>query len=162
MHPRTSFETTALFLTGHIIGIFHCLSQKWRCYLKMDAWSARDTHMLYYCEDIGGVLRVTLSWIHPIHLNMCWTQWEFVGNNRDYGGNRFVYGYVTQHLWGSSAIWWQAKICNSSGLGFRVCLIGANSKNGRLGQLGICVWFTTRFRKRQVWQVWKSCRTFCS
>ena len=40
-----------------------------------------------------------------------------------------------------------------------MCLIGENFENGRLERLGICVWLTTKFWKRQVSQV---CRTFCS
>ena len=43
-----------------------------------------------------------------------------------------------------------------------MCLIGINSWNGRLGRLAICVWLIPKFRKRQVWQVWKAGSTFCS
>ena len=39
----------------------------------------------------------------------------------------------------------------------RVCLIGTNFENGRLGRLGICVCLTPQFRKRQVWLVWQAC-----
>ena len=35
----------------------------------------------------------------------------------------------------------------------RVCLIGMNSENGRLGKLGIFIQLTPEVRKRQVWKV---------
>ena len=43
-----------------------------------------------------------------------------------------------------------------------MCLIGTNSENGRLGRLGTRVLLTPKYRKRQAWQVWKACETFCS
>ena len=66
--------------------------------LKMDPGASksnkRNTNMLYDCRDIGGFLKVTFLWIHPIHQNLCRTQWPRVDNNIDYRNNRFVYGYV--------------------------------------------------------------------
>ena len=50
--------------------------------------------MLYDCRDIGGYLEIPFLWIHPIHQNLCRTQWPRVGNNIDYRDNRFVYYYV--------------------------------------------------------------------
>ena len=47
---------------------------------------------------IGGFLEVTLVWIHPIHQNLCRTQWPRVGNDIDSRDNGFVYGYVTLPL----------------------------------------------------------------
>ena len=58
----------------------------------------RNTHMLYDCRDISGVLEEALVWIHLIHQNLCRTQWLRVGNNIDSRDNRFVYGYVTLPL----------------------------------------------------------------
>ena len=51
--------------------------------------------MLCDCRDIGGFLEVAFFWIHPIHQNLCRTQWPRVGDNIYYRNNRFVYGYVT-------------------------------------------------------------------
>ena len=48
--------------------------------------------MFYDCRGIGGFLEVTSVWIHPIHQNLCRTQWPRVGNNIDSRDNRFVYG----------------------------------------------------------------------
>ena len=45
-------------------------------------------------------LEVTLSWIHPIHQNLCRSQWPRVGSNIDSRDDRFVYGYVTLPLYG--------------------------------------------------------------
>ena len=36
----------------------------------------------------------------------------------------------------------------------RMCLIGANSVNDRLGRLGICVLLAPQVPKRQVWQAY--------
>ena len=55
--------------------------------------------MLYDCRDIGGFLEVTSLWIHPIHQNLCRTQWPRVHNNIDCSHNRFVYGYVILSLY---------------------------------------------------------------
>ena len=46
--------------------------------------------MVYDCRDIDGYLAVTLVWIHPIHQNLCRTQWPRVGNNIDSKDNWFV------------------------------------------------------------------------
>ena len=54
--------------------------------------------MLYDCIDIGGFFEVTLLWIHPIHQNLCKTQWSRVGENIDFRDNKFVYGYMTKPL----------------------------------------------------------------
>ena len=82
--------------------IFHYFSQNESVGLKMDSCTLKrnkqNTHMLYDCRDIGGFLEVTLLWIHPIHQNLCRTQWPRVGNEIDSRDNRFVYGYVTLPL----------------------------------------------------------------
>ena len=44
---------------------------------------------------MDGFLEVTLVWIHPIHRNLCKTQWPRVGNNIDSRDNMFVYGFVS-------------------------------------------------------------------
>ena len=58
--------------------------------MKMDSWK-RNTHMSYYYRATGGFLGITLLWIHPVHQNLCSTQWPRVGNNIDYRENGFVY-----------------------------------------------------------------------
>ena len=44
--------------------------------------------MLYDCGDTGGFLEATLLWIHPIHQNLCRTQWPRVDNNIDSRDNQ--------------------------------------------------------------------------
>ena len=92
----------AVFLIGHITEIFHYFSRNEGVVLKMDSLASwrnkRSTRMLYDCRDIGGFLEITYSWSHPIHQNLCRTQWAHVGSNIDYRDNRFVYGYVTLPL----------------------------------------------------------------
>ena len=67
--------------------IFDYFSQNESVISKMDSCTSYknkpNTHMLYDCRDIGGFLEVTLLWIHPIHQNLCRTQWPRVGSNID-------------------------------------------------------------------------------
>ena len=81
---------------------FRLLSQNESVILKIDSCTSkrnrRNTHTLYDCRDIGGFLEATLVWIHPIHQNLCRTQWPRVGKNADSRDNRFVYSYVTLPL----------------------------------------------------------------
>ena len=61
----------------------------------------RETNETLICCTIAEILvdlEVTLLWIHPIHKNLCRTQWPRVDNNIDYRDNRFVYGYVRKPI----------------------------------------------------------------
>ena len=56
---------------------------------------------LFICCTITEILvdfRSNFSVDHPIHQNLCRTQWPRVGNNIYSRDNRFVYGYVTLPL----------------------------------------------------------------
>ena len=68
-------------------------------FLNCYSWRNKQSiHMLYDCRDIGWLLEVAFVWIHPIHQNLCRTQWPRVSNNIDSRDSRFVYGYVTLSL----------------------------------------------------------------
>ena len=72
--------------------------------LKIDSCtSQRNKRNTHDCRDIGGFLEVILVWIHPIHKNLCRTQWPRVGNNMDSRDNSFIYDYRTLPLKANSS-----------------------------------------------------------